>query len=61
MGGIKVRGYMKHAAKVVSGAVMYIPSFIKNDSGIRKPVSGIHQRHTDIISLFPFDRIRKMR
>jgi hypothetical protein len=37
---------MKYALEVSSGATIYIPSFIKIDSGIQKLIEGIH-RHTD--------------
>jgi hypothetical protein len=36
---------MKYAVEMGSGAMMYIPSFIKIGSGIQK-LMGIH-RHTD--------------
>jgi hypothetical protein len=51
-----------------SGAVIYIPSFIKIGSGIQKLIGGIH-RHTnihahrqqrDLISLLYFFKIRKL-
>jgi hypothetical protein len=37
---------MKGAVEMGSGAMIYIPSFIKIGSGIQKLVGGIH-RHTD--------------
>jgi hypothetical protein len=37
---------MKYAVKMGSGAMMYIPSFVKIGSGIQKLMLGIH-RHTD--------------
>jgi hypothetical protein len=37
---------MKYAVKMGSGAMIYIPSFMKIDSGIQKFIVGIH-RHTD--------------
>jgi hypothetical protein len=37
---------MKYAAEMGSGAMIYIPSFIKTDSGIPKLIVGIH-RHGD--------------
>jgi hypothetical protein len=37
---------MKYAAEMGSGVMIYIPSFIKIGSGIRKLIKGIH-RHTD--------------
>jgi hypothetical protein len=33
-----------------SGAMIYIPNFIKIGSGIQKPIAGIH-RHTDMIEV----------
>jgi hypothetical protein len=39
---------MKYAADIGSGAVIFIPNFIKIGSGIQKLKGGIH-RHTDII------------
>jgi hypothetical protein len=35
---------MKDAAEMGSRAMMYIPSFIKIDSGIQKSIGGIHER-----------------
>jgi hypothetical protein len=40
---------MKHAAEMGSGAMIYIPSFIKICSGIQKLIGGIH-RHSMVIS-----------
>jgi hypothetical protein len=40
------RDFMKHAVEMGSGAMIYIPSFIKTGSGIQKLIGGIH-RHTD--------------
>jgi hypothetical protein len=37
---------MKYAVEMGSGAMMYIPSFIKIGSGIQKLIQGIH-RHTN--------------
>jgi hypothetical protein len=41
-----MRGFMKYAVKMSSGAMIYIPSFIKAGSGFQKLMVGIH-RHTD--------------
>jgi hypothetical protein len=46
-----------------SGAVIYVPSFIKIGSGVQKLMGGIH-RHThgqqrDLLSLLNFFKIRK--
>jgi hypothetical protein len=38
---------MKYAVEMDSGALMYIPSFIKTGSGIQKLIAGILHRHTD--------------
>jgi hypothetical protein len=45
---------MKYGAKMGSGAVIYIPSFIKIGSAIQKLIG--ENRHTDIISLLLFFR-----
>jgi hypothetical protein len=37
---------MKYAVEMGSGAIIYIPSFIKIGSGIQKLIGGIHG-HTD--------------
>jgi hypothetical protein len=52
---------MNYAFKMGSGAMIYIPSFIKIVSGIQKLIGGIH-RHTDgdLISLLLFFKIRKV-
>jgi hypothetical protein len=39
-------GFRKYAVEIGSGAMIYIPSFIKIGSGIQKLIRGIH-RHTD--------------
>jgi hypothetical protein len=41
---------MKDAVEMGSGAMVYIPSFIKIGSGIRKLIGGI-LRHTDSIQI----------
>jgi hypothetical protein len=41
---------MKYAVETGSGALIYIPSFIKIGSGIRKLMRGIH-RHTDSMEI----------
>jgi hypothetical protein len=48
-----------------SGALIYVPSFIKNGSGVQKLIRGETQTHThgqqrDLISLFYFFKIRKI-
>jgi hypothetical protein len=46
---------MKYADEIGSGAMTYIPSFIKIGSGIRKLRRGVHRQshrqHGDLISL----------
>jgi hypothetical protein len=37
---------MKYAVGMGSGAMMYIPSFIKTGSGIQKLIGGYTYRHT---------------
>jgi hypothetical protein len=39
---------MNYAIQMVSGAMIYIPSFIEIGSGIQRLIRGIH-RHTDIM------------
>jgi hypothetical protein len=41
---------MKYAVEMVSGAMIYIPSFINTVSGILKLIRGIH-RHTDGVEI----------
>jgi hypothetical protein len=41
---------MKHALELGSGAMMYMPRFIKIGSGIRKFLGGIHG-HTDSMEI----------
>jgi hypothetical protein len=44
---------MKYAVEMGSGAIIYIPSFIKIGSGIQKLMGGskTHRQHGDRISL----------
>jgi hypothetical protein len=55
---------MKYAADMGSGAMIYIPSFIKIGSSIQKLLGGIHiqthREHGDLISLLSFFEIRKV-
>jgi hypothetical protein len=37
---------MKYAVEIGSGAMIYIPSFVKTGSGFQKLIRGIH-RYTD--------------
>jgi hypothetical protein len=41
-----MEGFMKYIIEMGSGAMIYIPSFIKIGSGIQKLIGGIH-RHTE--------------
>jgi hypothetical protein len=49
-----------------SGAVIYVPSFIKTGSGIRKLMGGgggykdTHRQQSDLTSLLHFFKIRKV-
>jgi uncharacterized RmlC-like cupin family protein len=43
-------GFMKYAAEMGSGAMIYIPSFIMTGEGIQKLIKGNH-RHTDSIEM----------
>jgi hypothetical protein len=45
---------MNYAVEVSSGAVIYIPSFIKIGSTIPKLLGLIHRQHGDCISLLLF-------
>jgi hypothetical protein len=59
MGGI----FFNYTAEMGSGAVIYLPSFIKIGSGVQKLIGGIH-RHThsqqrDLTSLLHLFKIRK--
>jgi hypothetical protein len=48
---------MKYALEMGSGTKIYIPSFIKINSGIQELMAGIHRDtdiHGDLISLFLF-------
>jgi hypothetical protein len=54
---------MKYAVDIGSGAMIYIPSFVKIGSGIQKLMRGDTQKyrqHGDRISLFSFFKIRKI-
>jgi hypothetical protein len=41
-----------------SGAVIYLPSFIKIGSGIQKLIGGIHRQQCDLISLNKKSRLK---
>jgi hypothetical protein len=53
----------KYAVEMGSSATIYIPSFIKTDSGIQKLIAGDTQTHRwqgDLISLLLFFQIRNV-
>jgi hypothetical protein len=61
MGGI----FLNYAVEMGSGAVIYVPSFIKIGSGVQELIRGIH-RHThgqqgDLISLLLFFQNKESR
>jgi hypothetical protein len=45
---------MKYAVEMGSGAMIYVPSFIKIGSGVQRFIGGTHRHreHGDLISLF---------
>jgi hypothetical protein len=43
-----------------SGAVIYVPSFIKIGSGVQKLIGRIHRQQGDVISLLYLFKIRKV-
>jgi hypothetical protein len=47
---------MKYAVDMGSGAMIYIPSFIKICSGIQKLIRELHRQHGDLISLLLFSQ-----
>jgi hypothetical protein len=47
---IQTTGFVKYAAEMDSGAMIYIPSYIKFDSAIRKSIGGIHS-HTNSMKI----------
>jgi hypothetical protein len=49
---------MKYAVEMGSDAMIYIQSFIKIGSGIRKLIRGIHRQHGDRISLLQESRLK---
>jgi hypothetical protein len=57
---------MKNVVEMGSGAMIYIPSFIKIGSAIQKLIGGIqthigtNKQHGDPTSLFLFFKIRKI-
>jgi hypothetical protein len=51
---------MKYAVGMSSGAMIYIPSFIKTGSANQKLIWGIHRQHDNRISLPSFNKIMKV-
>jgi hypothetical protein len=51
-------GFFYWAFEMGSGAVIYIPSFIKIGSGIQKLMGGRDRQQRDLISLLYFFKIR---
>jgi hypothetical protein len=51
---------MNYTIEMGSGAMMYIPYFIKISSGIQKLIGGIHRQHVNRISLLSFFQNRKV-
>jgi hypothetical protein len=50
---------MKYAVEMVSGVMIYMPSFIRTGSGIQKYMKGhsrTHRQHGDRISLLLFSK-----
>jgi hypothetical protein len=39
-------GFMKYAVEMGPGAMIYIPSFVKNGSGIQKLIRGYREKQT---------------
>jgi hypothetical protein len=52
---------MNYAVEMGSGAMSYIPSFIKICSGIQKLIRGIYRQHGDHISLRLFFQNKESR
>jgi hypothetical protein len=54
--------FMKYAVEMGSGAMIYIPSFIKIGSGIQKFIGDTqtHRQHGDLINLILLFEIRKV-
>jgi hypothetical protein len=50
-----------YAIDIVSGAVIYVPSFIKIGSGMQKLIRGIHRQQGVLISLNLFFQNKEIR
>jgi hypothetical protein len=54
------REFFNYAVEMGSGAVIYVPSFIKNGSGVQKLIGGFtdtHRQQGELISLLYFLKI----
>jgi hypothetical protein len=56
-----MEGFTKYAVERDSGAMIYIPGFIKTGSGIPEVIGRIHRQQGDNISLFLFFQNKKSR
>jgi hypothetical protein len=54
-------GFLKYAVEIDSGAMIYVPSFIKISSGIQKFTGRGHRQHGDLISLLLFFQNKESR
>jgi hypothetical protein len=52
---------MKYAVEMGSGAMIYIPSFIKIGSGIQESTRGKYRQQDDLMSLQYFFEYKKSR
>jgi hypothetical protein len=55
-----LEGFFIYAVEMGSGAVIYIPSFIKIGSGIQRLIGGISRQQGDLISLLLYFQNRKV-
>jgi hypothetical protein len=60
---LRREGFMKYAIEMDSRAMIYIPNFIKNGSGVQKLIGGgqTHRQGGDLISLPLFLQNKKSR
>jgi hypothetical protein len=52
---------MRHAVEMGSGAMIYIPSFIRISSSIQKLIGEVHRQHGDLIRLLLFFQNKESR
>jgi hypothetical protein len=52
---------MKYVVEMGSGAMLYIPNFIKISSDIQKLIGRIHRQQGDLISLLSFYQNKESR